>query len=207
MNLGIHLIVRRTHNKKASSSEHADACGRSKTIRKSACCAPHAPYKSESHSAFGELRIRFRRLSSDGHALKRLRLSTCDRKNPAFKAASSELNLRGEITSLRCYRKPSPSCAWRLQVTELDHSAKIQSVLGIVQSLADAFRSRNSLPAPLPIATKDQQSRRLHVPKARQIQRTIDINRLTEAPLMPLLAVQRIRSAYTYSLKITPAQH
>src|SRR6266705_6545782 len=101
MKLPLHLIVRRTLKRMASSWEPASACGQSKTPRKSADSAPHAQYKSECRPAVRELRAEFCRPTSDGDGLKRLRLRTSDRQSFALKAARRELNSVGKTASPR----------------------------------------------------------------------------------------------------------
>jgi hypothetical protein len=208
MNSPFHLTVRRALKRTAGSCEPASACGRSRTLKESAYSAPHAPYKSECRTAFGDVRTKFRRPISNGYALKGFRPRTCDRKNSAFKAVSRELNSVDKTAFARCYRKQFPGRVWSVQVARLNPPARVQRVLRIVQCLRQTIPEQE-IRAQLrfQLSPNDQQSHRPHVPKARQVQGTIDTHRLTEAPQSPLVGEKRPRSALIYSRKITPVQH
>jgi hypothetical protein len=203
-----HLIVCSTLNRTVSSWESPSARGHSRTLKKSAYSAPHAPYKLESRSAFGELRTEFRRPTSNGYARKRLRLRTSERQNSVLKATSRELNSVGKTASPGVYRKQFPRRVLSVQVAELNPSAGIQRVLCIVQCL------RRTIPEHEIRAQLRFQLRRMisnHTAymylRLDKVQRRIDTPRLTEAPQLPLVGEKRPRSVLNYALDITPAQH
>jgi hypothetical protein len=195
MNSPFHLTVRRALKRMASSCERASAWGHSRTPKESAYSAPHAPYKSECRTAGSELRAEFCRPTSDGDGLKQLRLRTFDRQIFALKARKTEWNSVSGIACPCAYRKQFPRRVWSVPVAELNPSGAIQRVLCIVQCLRQMIPEheiRAQLRFQLP--PNNQQSQRPPVPKARQIQGTIETHRLTEAPQLPLLANKRPRS-------------
>jgi hypothetical protein len=193
MNSPFHLTDRRALKRMASSCEPASASGHSRTPKKSADSAAHAPYKSECRTAFGERRAKFRKPISNGYALKGWRPSTCDRQNFALKAASRELNSVGKTASARVYRKQFPGRVCSIQVAELNPSAATQRVLGIVQCLRQPIPEHEMrAQRRFHLLVTDPRSFRA-LPKARHIQRTIDFHHLTEDPQSPLEPVQNLR--------------
>ena len=184
------------------------ARGHSRTPKQSAYSAPHAPHKSECRPAASELRAEFFRPTSDGDGLKQLRLRTFDCQIFAVKARKTELNSVSGIACPCVYRKEVPGRVWSVPVAEWNPFGGIQRMLCIVQYLRQAMPEheiRAQLRFQLP--PNNQQSHRPPVPKARQIQGTIDTHRLTEAPQLPLVGNKRPRSVLNYSLEIPPAQH
>ena len=207
MNSPFHLVVRRALKRMASSWEPASANAHSRTLRESAYSAPHASYKLESRAHFGELRTKVR-ATSNGHSPKRLRLRTPGRKNSALEAASREVNSVGKTASPRLYRKQFPGRVWCVPVAECNPVGGIQRMLCIVQCLRQAIPEHEIRPQlRFQLPPNNQQSHRPPVPKARQIQGTIDTHRLTEAPQLPVVGSKRPRSVLNYSLEIPPAQH
>jgi hypothetical protein len=205
MNSPFHLIVRRPLNRTISSWEPVSARGHSRTLRKSAYSAPHAPHKSEYRPAASELRAEFCRRDSDGDGLKQLRLRTFDPQIFALKASKTDWNSVGGIACLCVYRKQFPRRVWSVPVAELNPCAWIQRVLCIVQCLRQTIPEheiRAQLRFQLP--PNNQQSQRPPVPRARQIQGTIETHRLTEASQLPLVA--NLDPVLNYSLEIPPAQ-
>ena len=195
MNSSFHLTVRRALKRMASSCEPASAGGHSRTPKKSADSAPHAPYKSECRTAFGERRTKFRRPVSNGYALKGLRPSTCDRQNFALKASKTDWNSVGGIACPCVYRKQFPRRVWSVPVAELNPSGAIQRVLCIVQCLRQTIPEHEiRTQLRFQLTPNNQQSRRPPVPTARQIQGTIETHCLTEAPQLPLVGNKRPRS-------------
>ena len=188
MNSPFHLIVRRTRNRTVSPWEPVSARGHTRTLRKSAYSAPHAPYKSEYRQAASELHSEFCDQNSDGDGLKQLRLRTFDRQSLALKASKTEWNSVGEIARPCVYRKQFPGRVCNAPVAELNPSGGIQRMLCIVRCLRQTIPEheiRAQLRFQLP--ANDQQSQRPPVPKARQVQGKIDTHHLTEAPQLPLV--------------------
>ena len=105
-------------------------------------------------------------------------------------------------------RSPFRGSVWSVLVAALNPTTGIQRVLCIVQCFRQAIPEheiRAQLRFQLP--PNNPESNRPLVPKARQIQGTIDTHRLTEAPQLPLVGNKRPRSVLNYSLEIPPAQH
>jgi hypothetical protein len=208
MNWPFHSMVSGMLNRTVSSWDRASACGYPEALRELACRAPHAPSQLQSYFVFRELRAKIRRSSSDCDVLKHLQLGASDGKNSAVKATSKLSHRPDKRASEHVHKNQVPGRRWSDRIAEANCAARFQQMLGTVKRLIQTIlkheicaRLRFQLPP------NNQQSHRPPVPKARQIQGTIDTHRLTEAPQLPLVGNKGSRSLLKCSLEKPPAQH
>ncbi len=205
MNSPVHSMVSKTLNRTVNSWERASACGHSGALRELAYRAPHAPYESQFHCVFGELRAKFRRTTSDRDALKRLRLRTSDGANSAVKVASRVSNRPDRTESEHVHKNQVPGRMWSDRVTEVNCAVRIRRTLGIVEYLSQTV-PQYEIRAQLRFqwSANDPLRRRPRETTAQPIKNTLLIGRLVEPSNLPSAAAERPRLGATGSHEITP---
>jgi hypothetical protein len=205
MNSPFHPMVRKTLNRVVNSWERASACGHSGALPELAYRAPHAPCESQSRFAFGELRAKFRRTTSDRDALERLRLRTSDLNNSAVKAASRVSKRPYTTASEHVHKYQVPGRMWNDRVAEVNCAARNRRRLGTVECLRQTV-PQCEIRAQLRFesSANDPLSRVTRTTIARPIQHTILIHRLVEPGNLPSPAAERPRLGGTGSHEITP---
>lgn len=205
MNRPFHSMVREMLNRTVSSWDRASACGHSEVQRELARRAPHAPYESQSHFVFRELRAKVRGTTFDRDARKRLRPTTSGGKNSAVKAARKMSRRPDRPASEHAHKNQVPGRMWSDRAADVTCGAKIQRMLGIDKCLRQSV-AQYDIRAQLRFqsSANDPLFRHTQVLTSQPIQHTIPLHRLVESSNLPSAAAERPRLGATGSHEITP---
>jgi hypothetical protein len=206
MNTPFPLAARRTLNRMVSSPTRTPALRHLRASMVPTVRAPHAPYKSQYLFAFEELRATLGGPSPVSDVRKSVQLQTFDGQVSVLKAAHSDQNPACKAASLRVYRKLSSDRIRTDRVAGLTRGVGIQCRLAFVACLIQRIL-KHEIRAQLRFLARanDHQPRCPREASPKQIHRTIQIRRLTEAPLLPVTE-KRPRSVPVGSHETTPAE-
>lgn len=134
--------------------------------------------------------------------LSRLQLGAYEGKNSAVKAARKVSNSPDRTATEHAYKNQAPGRMWSDRVGEVNRTARIQRMLGLVECLRQTV-SQYEIPAQLGFQPSANDPR-TRATTSQAIQHTIVLHRLVEPSILPSAAAERPRLDATGSHEITP---